>query len=127
MNFREEKTTKSRLVREEDHDRSDDDCSQDRMDMTVNTEARDKEKRREAFLASQIPIKRWYPRVTKKKHNSVNFITKKILHLAVSDDESEHCNEEEEWEAQQIRKGVTGAQVIIEKKYFNIIHLLMIK
>lgn len=30
----------------------------------------------------------------------------------VSDDESEHENEEEEWEAQQIRKGVTGAQVI---------------
>lgn len=31
----------------------------------------------------------------------------------VSDDESEHENEEEEWEAQQIRKGVTGAQVTI--------------
>lgn len=31
----------------------------------------------------------------------------------VSDDESEHENEEEEWEAQQIRKGVTGAQVIL--------------
>lgn len=25
--------------------------------MTVNTEARDKEKRREAFLASQVPLK----------------------------------------------------------------------
>ncbi|EFN87798.1 GC-rich sequence DNA-binding factor-like protein [Harpegnathos saltator] len=75
---------KSRLIREEDHDRSDDDDSQDRIDMTVNTEARDKEKRREAFLASQVPI----------KHN-----------------ESEHENEEEEWEAQQIRKGVTGAQI----------------
>lgn len=46
---------KSRLIREEDHDRSDDDDSQDRLDMTVNTEARDKEKRREAFLASQVP------------------------------------------------------------------------
>ncbi|KZC04100.1 GC-rich sequence DNA-binding factor 1 [Dufourea novaeangliae] len=77
---------KSRLIREEDHDRSDDDDSQDRIDMTVNTEARDKEKRREAFLASQVPIK-------------------------LSDDESEHENEEEEWEAQQIRKGVTGAQL----------------
>lgn len=31
--------------------------------------------------------------------------------LLVSDNESEHENEEEEWEAQQIRKGVTGAQV----------------
>ncbi|KAF7992159.1 hypothetical protein HCN44_001484 [Aphidius gifuensis] len=98
---KEEKTTKSRLVREEDHDRSDDDCSQDRMDMTVNTEARDKEKRREAFLASQIPIK-------------------------LSDDESEHCNEEEEWEAQQIRKGVTGAQIaaaqqdsMMQQQYFH--------
>lgn len=48
---------KSRLIREEDHDRSDDEDSQDRLDMTVNTEARDKEKRREAFLASQAPIK----------------------------------------------------------------------
>lgn len=48
---------KSRLIREEDHDRSDDDDSQDRLDMTVNTEARDKEKRREAFLASQAPAK----------------------------------------------------------------------
>lgn len=32
----------------------------------------------------------------------------------VSDNESEHENEEEEWEAQQIRKGVTGAQVKIQ-------------
>ncbi|KAG7187898.1 hypothetical protein KM043_013866 [Ampulex compressa] len=77
---------KSRLVREEDHDRSDDDDSQDRIDMTINIEARDKEKRREAFLASQTPIK-------------------------LSDNESENENEEEEWEAQQIRKGVTGAQI----------------
>ncbi|XP_011307082.1 PAX3- and PAX7-binding protein 1 isoform X2 [Fopius arisanus] len=76
---------KSRLVREEDHDRSDDD-DEDRIDMTVNTEARDKEKRREAFLASQVTIK-------------------------LSDDESEHGLEEEEWEVQQIRKGVTGAQI----------------
>lgn len=51
---------KSRLIREEDHDRSDDDDSQDRIDMTVNTEARDKEKRREAFLASQVPLKRQF-------------------------------------------------------------------
>ncbi|XP_044576471.1 PAX3- and PAX7-binding protein 1 isoform X2 [Cotesia glomerata] len=81
-----EEKGKSRLIREEDHDRSDDDESHERMDMTVNIEARDKEKRREAFLASQVPIK-------------------------LSDDESEHGNEEEEWEAQQIRKGVTGAQI----------------
>lgn len=34
------------------------------------------------------------------------------MHLnLVSDNESEDENEEEEWEAQQIRKGVTGAQV----------------
>ena len=45
---------KSRLVREEDHDRSDDDDSHDRIDMLVNTEARDKEKRREAIFASQV-------------------------------------------------------------------------
>ncbi|KAK0168826.1 hypothetical protein PV327_002593 [Microctonus hyperodae] len=81
-----EEKGKSRLIREEDHDRSDDDESQDRIDMSINTDARDKEKRREAFLASQTPVK-------------------------LSDDESEHGNEEEEWEAQQIRKGVTGAQI----------------
>ncbi|XP_063971930.1 PAX3- and PAX7-binding protein 1 [Diachasmimorpha longicaudata] len=82
---REDKS-KSRLIREEDHDRSDDDDDEDRIDMTVNTEARDKEKRREAFLASQVSIK-------------------------LSDDASEHGLEEEEWEVQQIRKGVTGAQI----------------
>lgn len=57
-----EDKSKSRLIREEDHDRTDDDeDSQDRIDMSVNTEARDKEKRREAFLASQIPIKGFNP------------------------------------------------------------------
>lgn len=55
--FYSDDKSKSRLIREEDHDRSDDDDSQDRLDMTVNTEARDKEKRREAFLASQVPLK----------------------------------------------------------------------
>lgn len=58
VNFFSDDKGKSRLIREEDHDRSDDDDSQDRIDMTVNTEARDKEKRREAFLASQVPLKR---------------------------------------------------------------------
>lgn len=47
---------------------------------------------------------------------------------SVSDNESEHENEEEEWEAQQIRKGVTGAQVKTQfikiKKYTYIyIHI----
>lgn len=45
----------SRLVREEDHDRSDDEDSQERMNMTVDTDALDKEKRRQAFLDSQAP------------------------------------------------------------------------
>lgn len=40
-------------------------------------------------------------------------MTKFRIHFfnLVSDNESENENEEEEWEAQQIRKGVTGAQV----------------
>lgn len=38
------------------------------------------------------------------------------MYFLVSDDESEHENEEEEWEAQQIRKGVTGAQVTFVSK-----------
>ena len=101
-------------MREEDHDRSDDDDSQDRINMTVNTEARDKEMRREAFLASQIPTKSSKLYVKKKqKHykNTIELCLRNFNALAVSDDESEHGHEEEEWEAQQIRKGVTGAQV----------------
>ncbi|RLU25106.1 hypothetical protein DMN91_003198 [Ooceraea biroi] len=105
--------SKSRLIREEDHDRSDDDDSQDRLDMTVNTEARDKEKRREAFLASQAPMK-----CASLLDSMINLeileARKKIENPkfhSVSDNESEHDNEEEEWEAQQIRKGVTGAQI----------------
>lgn len=42
-----------------------------------------------------------------------NKIWDTVLNI-VSDNESEHENEEEEWEAQQIRKGVTGAQVKIQ-------------
>lgn len=34
-----------------------------------------------------------------------------ILLIVSDDEESEHGNGEEEWEAQQFRKGVTGAQV----------------
>lgn len=82
--------------------------------MTVNTEARDKEKRREAFLASQAPMK------CESLFGCILIInfrileTRKINFDSVSDNESEHDNEEEEWEAQQIRKGVTGAQVRIQ-------------
>lgn len=83
---RSDEKGKSRLIREEDHDRSDDD-SEERIDMMVNMEARDKEKRREAIFASQA-----------KQDFS-------------DDEESEHGNGEEEWEAQQFRKGVTGAQI----------------
>lgn len=107
------------MIREEDHDRSDDDESHERMDMTVNVEARDKEKRREAFLASQAPIKSW----SFSNNYNVDSNLKYAMHnLAVSDDESEHGNEEEEWEAQQIRKGVTGAQVIFN--YFIFAHFI---
>ncbi|XP_011495961.1 PREDICTED: PAX3- and PAX7-binding protein 1 [Ceratosolen solmsi marchali] len=74
----------SRIVREEDQDRSDDD-SQERVNMTVDINALDKEKRRQAFLESQTQIAK------------------------LSDEQSEP--EEEEWEVQQIKKGVTGAQI----------------
>lgn len=88
--------------------------------MTVNTEARDKEKRREAFLASQAPMK------CESLSDSMGILTincrigvrnKGGSFHSVSDNESEHDNEEEEWEAQQIRKGVTGAQV--RSKFIN--------
>lgn len=82
--------------------------------MTVNTEARDKEKRREAFLASQVPLKCEYIIINFGYNLYFFFFSttlKHIFSILVSDNESEHDNEEEEWEAQQIRKGVTGAQV----------------
>lgn len=44
------------------------------------------------------------------------------MYFLVSDDESEHENEEEEWEAQQIRKGVTGAQVTFVLKKLCSMH-----
>lgn len=58
-----------RLIRDDDNEHSDD----ERIDMDVNLMKRDKERRREQFLAAQ---------------------------------DSDH--EVDEWEDQQIRKGVTG-------------------
>ncbi|XP_066999451.2 PAX3- and PAX7-binding protein 1 isoform X2 [Anabrus simplex] len=72
-------TAKSRLVREDDNDASDD----ERITMEVNTAARDKERRREAFMAAQDEV---------------------------TGEESDK-GEDDEWESQQIRKGVTGAQL----------------
>uniref|UniRef100_A0A1B6C9W1 GCF C-terminal domain-containing protein n=1 Tax=Clastoptera arizonana TaxID=38151 RepID=A0A1B6C9W1_9HEMI len=71
--------SKSRLIREDDNDGSDD---EERIKMVVNTAAIDKERRREAFHTA----------------------------LENESEESDH-GEEEEWEKQQIRKGVTGAQI----------------
>ena len=62
-----------RLVREEDEEGSD----EERINMAVNTAARDREQRREAFMAAG---------------------------------EESDKGEDDEWESQQIRKGVTGAQ-----------------
>lgn len=109
--FYSEEKEKTRFIREEDHDRSDED-SGDRLDMTINIEARDKEKRREAFHASQV--------VDKCNFSTWNFLgTVEIANIhaflfcSASGSDSEHNLEEEEWEAQQIRKGVTSAQVIL--------------
>ncbi|KAK4319562.1 hypothetical protein Pmani_009505 [Petrolisthes manimaculis] len=44
---------KSRLVRDDDNDRSDDEEGQSRMDFSVNQQARDRQQRREAFDAAQ--------------------------------------------------------------------------
>lgn len=73
---------KNRLIREEDDDHSDEN-SQDRIDMTVNTDARDRERRRQVFLDSQES----------------------------PDEDQDQEFEHEEWEVQQIRKAVTGAQI----------------
>ncbi|KAK3912452.1 PAX3- and PAX7-binding protein 1 [Frankliniella fusca] len=74
-------STKSRLVREDDNDNSDDE--EEPVQMAVPSAARDRDRKREAFMS-------------------------------VQNDDSDHESdkgEEEEWESQQIRKGVTGAQL----------------
>lgn len=74
-------STKSRLVREDDNDNSDDE--EEPVQMAVPSAARDRDRKREAFLS-------------------------------VQNDDSDHESdkgEEDEWESQQIRKGVTGAQL----------------
>ncbi|KAJ8978174.1 hypothetical protein NQ317_009662 [Molorchus minor] len=68
----EEPEDKGRLMRDDDNEGSD----EERLDMDVNLNLRDQERRREQFLAAQ---------------------------------ESDH--EVDEWEDQQIRKGVTGAAI----------------
>lgn len=75
---------KGRLVRE------DDESDEERIDMTVNLTARDRDKRREQFFAAQ-------------------------------DEESEPDTDKEmeEWENQQIRKGVTGAQLMAASQESN--------
>ncbi|CAB3370827.1 Hypothetical predicted protein [Cloeon dipterum] len=84
----------SRLIREdeEDHDASDDEHGEvsrgesKRIDFTVDTTARDQERRREVFLAAQ-------EQEPSEQHSDLD------------DDEVEN------WEAQQIRKAVSGAQL----------------
>ncbi|XP_061176803.1 PAX3- and PAX7-binding protein 1-like [Saccostrea echinata] len=68
--------TKSRLVRDDDNDKSDDE-DDERMDFSVNTQARDRIKIQNDFLAAE--------------HGSDN----------------EDSDQEREWEEQQIKKGVS--------------------
>ncbi|XP_030765367.1 PAX3- and PAX7-binding protein 1 isoform X2 [Sitophilus oryzae] len=76
----EEPEDTGRLVRDDDNEHSDD----ERIDMDVNLARRDKERRREQFLAAQ---------------------------------DSDH--ELDEWEDQQIRKGVTGASMTAAQELMN--------
>nr|CAD7591097.1 unnamed protein product [Timema genevievae] len=80
---------KSRLVREDDHDGSDE---EERVNMEVNMDARTREERREAFMAAQ--------------------------NKAAGEDSDK--GEEDDWESQQIRKGVTGAQCSMYQQYMGI-------
>lgn len=73
--------SKSRLVREDENDNSDDEGV--RLKMSLNVTAADREKRREAFDAAQD-----------------------------SEPDDLDQGEDDEWEKQQIRKGVTGAQLV---------------
>nr|CAD7392034.1 unnamed protein product [Timema cristinae] len=83
------KSDKSRLVREDDHDGSDE---EERVNMEVNMDARTREERREAFMAAQ--------------------------NKAAGEDSDK--GEEDDWESQQIRKGVTGAQCCMYQQYMGI-------
>lgn len=84
-------SSKSRLVREDENDGSDDE--EETVQMAVPSAARDRDRKREAFMSVQ--------------NEDV--------------DQESDKGEEEEWESQQIRKGVTGAQV---RKYFVVVVLL---
>lgn len=73
--------SKSRLVREDENDGSDDE--EETVQMSVPSAVRDRDRKREAFMAVQNE----------------------------DEDQESDKGEGDEWESQQIRKGVTGAQL----------------
>ncbi|KAK7107892.1 PAX3- and PAX7-binding protein 1-like isoform X2 [Littorina saxatilis] len=79
----------SRLVRDDDHDKSDEDEEEGRVDFTVNTAARDRQRMRDNFMAVE--------------HGS--------------DDDNEKA--EKNWEDQQIQKAVKQAPEVILQQHTN--------
>ncbi|XP_067118345.1 PAX3- and PAX7-binding protein 1 [Centruroides vittatus] len=78
--------TKSRLIRDDDNDRSDEDEGEEgRISFTVNVAAVERQKAREAFLSAQ-----------EREENEM---------------ENEEADELERWEREQIRKGVSMTQI----------------
>ncbi|XP_050736972.1 PAX3- and PAX7-binding protein 1-like isoform X1 [Eriocheir sinensis] len=73
--------SKGRLVRDDDNDRSDDEEGESRMDFSVNHQARDRQQRREAFIAAQ------------------------------DDDGTDNSDHEREWEKQQLLKAGASTKV----------------
>ncbi|XP_064614574.1 PAX3- and PAX7-binding protein 1-like [Liolophura sinensis] len=72
----------SRLIRDDENDRSDDD-EEGRIDFSINTFAKERQKMKDEFLAAE--------------HGS----------------DGEESDQEREWEEQQIRKGVSTQQVLV--------------
>lgn len=101
---------KGRLIRDDpDDDISDD---EERVDMLNITGAKEREERREQFYSVQrngMLLLGMY---------KLGMVYSKLCVVFLLDSEEESDPDMNEWENQQIRKGVTGAQVIIKKKNF---------
>lgn len=114
---------KGRLVREDgdDDDQSDE---EERVDMAAITGAKEREERREQFYSvQQERTTRLFHRLSMRQQKSA--INSKFYQFTESGEESDP--DMNEWENQQIRKGVTGAQLMSAQQESAIYSQYLIK
>lgn len=106
----------------DDDDQSDD---EERVDMAAITGAKEREERREKFYSVQqeCTALRSFHQLSIRHQNTA--INSKLYHFTVSGDESDP--DMNEWENQQIRKGVTGAQLVSAQQESAIYSQYLIK